>query len=92
MLVVSVALRVPQGEQDRFLAITRPLVEMSRQEAGVIAYSFAVDMIDKDLFRIFELYKDRASLDAHMASDHFKHWRAQSGAYERSERHILETF
>lgn len=91
MLVVSVALKVPEAEQAHFLAISRSLIDASRLEPGVLAYSFAIDIFDKGMFRIFEIYNDRAALEAHMASGHFKEWRSQTHSYERVERHILDT-
>ena len=91
MLAVSVTLRVAPSEQEKFLSIARTLIEASRLEKSVVAYSFAIDVIENDLIRVFELYTNRDALEAHMATDHFRLWRSQTGSYERVERHILNT-
>lgn len=65
------------------------LVVASRAEPGVLAYTFAADILDPELIRIFEIYSDQAALDHHMASEHFQAWRPKSANFPRSERWLL---
>jgi quinol monooxygenase YgiN len=90
VIVISLALRVPPGDLERFRAAVAKLVKHSRAESGVIAYSFAVDMIDCGLIRIFECFRDQAALDAHMVSAHFLEWRSLSAHYPREERRLFD--
>lgn len=66
------------------------LVAKSRAEPGVLAYTFATDILDPELIRIFEIYEDQAALEFHMASSHFQAWRPKSADFERSERWLLD--
>lgn len=90
MVVISVTLRVPLEKMDAFRPIMETLVQTSRKEPGVLAYTFAVDILDPCLVRIFEVYVDQSALDAHLASPHFKAWRPLSLSFVREERWILD--
>lgn len=90
MIVISVTLRVPLDAFEAFLPVMETLVRASRAEPGVIAYTFAVDILDPSLIRIFEIYTDQAALDAHAASEHFQAWRPLSAPFAREERHLMD--
>ena len=90
MIVISVTLRVPPEQLETFRPVMETLVRASRQEPGVMAYTFAVDILDPGLVRIFEIYTDRAAFDAHIASPHFQAWRPHSAPFVREERWLLD--
>ena len=90
MIVISVTLRVPPEKMEAFRPVTETLVCASRREPGVIAYTFAVDILDPGLVRIFEIYADQSTLDAHLASPHFQAWRPHSAPFAREERWLLD--
>jgi quinol monooxygenase YgiN len=90
MIVISLALRVPQPDIKDFMAATMKLIEASRAEPGVVAYSFATDWTEEGLVRVLEIFTDQAALDAHMASAHFQAWRPLSANYPREERRIMD--
>jgi len=48
------------------------LVAPTRQEDGCIEYNLHQDNRDSDVFMFYETWLNRASLDRHMQSDHFK--------------------
>lgn len=50
------------------------LVVPTRQEAGCIEYRLHQDLDDPALFLFFETWEDRASLEQHLASGHFKRY------------------
>lgn len=90
MIILTVNLRVPPDE----VAALRPHIEQvihaSRQEPGCLAYHYAEDFFTPGLFRVFEIYRDDAALEAHGASEHFRRWRAVSGHYPREERTLYD--
>ncbi|HVY90277.1 MAG TPA: putative quinol monooxygenase [Hyphomonadaceae bacterium] len=90
MLVLSVNLRVPKAEQERLRPHMEAVVNASRRESGCLAYSYGFDLLDPDLIRVFEVYKDDDALKAHVASDHFKRWREISGQYPREDRTLYD--
>jgi quinol monooxygenase YgiN len=90
MLLLSVNLRVPEAEQERLRPEMEKVVQASRKEPGCLAYSYGFDLLDPDLIRVFEVYKDDAALKAHGESEHFKAWRTVSGQYPREERRLYD--
>lgn len=65
MIIVAGTFDVAPGDRDEFLAIRRDLQLYSRTEPGCIEYVFSADSIDPGRVRLFELWQDQASLDAH---------------------------
>ena len=90
MVVIGVTLHVPLEKLDAFRPIMEALVLASRKDPGVLAYTFAVDILDPGLVRIFEVYTDQAALDAHTASPHFQAWRPLSAPFTRQERWLMD--
>ncbi|TPE48859.1 putative quinol monooxygenase [Amaricoccus solimangrovi] len=75
MILIEGTIRVAAGR----LAEARPamarIVEASRAEPGCVAYSFAEDILEPGLIRIFEVWRDEAALELHRAAEHFRLWR-----------------
>lgn len=90
MLILSVNLRVPKADQDKLRPEMEKVVQASRKEAGCLAYSYGFDLLEPDIIRVFEVYKDEAALKAHGESEHFKSWRAVSGQYPRENRTLYD--
>ena len=90
MLILSVNLRVPRADQDKLRPEMEKVVQASRKEAGCLAYSYGFDLLEPDIIRVFEIYKDDAALKAHGESEHFKAWRAVSGQYPRENRTLYD--
>jgi quinol monooxygenase YgiN len=70
MIIVSGEVRFGPGEIDRLRPAMRKAIEGARGEEGCESYSYAVDLLDPDLLRISERWRDRAALDAHMKEPH----------------------
>ena len=90
MLILSVNLRIPKADQERLRQHMEAVVKASRQEPGCLAYSYGFDLLEPDILRVFEVYRDDEALKAHGASDHFKKWREISGQYPREERTLYD--
>lgn len=90
MLILAVNLRVPKSEHQRLRPDMEAVVKASRQEPGCLAYTYGFDLLDPDLIRVFEIYRDDEALKAHGASEHFQAWRAVSGQYPREERRLYD--
>ena len=85
-VVVAGTFRVPAEN----LAGIRPhlyaVIAATRQEDGCLIYSYAVDVEDPGLIRVFEHWRDQASLDAHFKAPHMIAWqqvRVQHGFHDR---------
>ena len=88
MIVLAGSVRLPPEN----LAAARPamaaMIEASRAEQGCVAYSFAEDVLDPGLIRIFEAFRDAEALKAHSTSAHMADWRAAWPALGIGERQI----
>lgn len=62
------------------LAALRPhmaaMISASRAEPGCLGYSYAEDVLEPGLIRVFEAWSDAKALEAHLASPHIARWRA----------------
>ncbi len=56
------------------------MVAATLKETGCIIYSFAQDLVDASIIRIFERWEDQAALDAHMATPHMAAFRESLGS------------
>ena len=87
-VIVAGSVRVQPGGLERFLPHMREMLEASRAEEGCIAYSYAEDVADPGLIRVFEVWRDRGALTAHFQTEHMANWRALWPEFGVSERSI----
>jgi quinol monooxygenase YgiN len=59
------------GREEAFVDAARTVAAASRAEPGVLSYELWREAEGERRFVFTELYRDRAAVDAHMASDHF---------------------
>src|SRR5262245_13530930 len=76
MVILAGTIRIGAGHRAQALAPMAKMVEATRAEPGCVVYSFAFDLLDDHLVRIFEVFVDDAALAAHRASAHMSEWRA----------------
>lgn len=88
MLILAGSVRLPPENLAAARPVIQRMVEASRAEPGCIAYSFAEDLQDPGLLRIFEVFEDHAAQQAHSTSPHMKEWRAAWPALGISDRQI----
>ena len=88
MIVVSGQFRFPPARvADAREAMDR-VVTATRAENGCLAYSYAEDVLDPGLIRVFEKWESRAALDAHFATGHMAAWKAEREAFGLTDRAI----
>jgi len=76
MIILAGTIRLGAGTREAALPALQELVAATRAEPGNVQYSFAFDVNDDHLLRIFEVFKDAAALEAHRASEHMAKWRS----------------
>lgn len=64
------------------------LVRASRNEDGCLDYTFARDLADPDTLVLFERWRDRAALDAHMQSPHMAEFQTVMAANPPASRDL----
>lgn len=66
------------------MLLYRELVEKTRAEPLCVAYDLFIDQKDPGHFVFIEQWPDRAALDAHCATEHFRRLVPQIDQYQRS--------
>jgi quinol monooxygenase YgiN len=88
-IIIAGTVRVPPGN----LAGLRPHMETmlaaSRSEDGCLTYSYAEDVAEPGLIRVFEAWCDQAAIDAHFRTAHMAAWRAAGPSFGVSERKLF---
>jgi quinol monooxygenase YgiN len=90
MIVLSGTVRIAPGMREAALPHIRAIVAASRAEPGCLAYSFAFDIEDDHLVRIFECFRDRPAREAHRNAPHMKVWREAWDAAGIGDRRMKE--
>jgi quinol monooxygenase YgiN len=90
MIILAGTIRVAPGKQTAAAEVLARLVEATRAEVGCISYSFAFDVLDDRMLRIFEVFRDEAALAAHRASPHMAAWRGEATALGVADRELWQ--
>ncbi|MFI6364272.1 putative quinol monooxygenase [Nocardia sp. NPDC050630] len=73
MLAVTADVTVKPGAGPEFESVVADLVAQVRaNEPGNHIYQLTRSQADPNNYRFFEIYSDRAALEAHTGSDHFR--------------------
>ncbi|MEA2847747.1 MAG: hypothetical protein QOG78_3028 [Rhodospirillaceae bacterium] len=70
MLVVLAEARFDPKDTEQVRAVARPMIEASRAEPGCGGYDYAFDLLEPDLMRVRELWRDEQALKDHFATPH----------------------
>ncbi|MCL2559221.1 MAG: antibiotic biosynthesis monooxygenase [Turicibacter sp.] len=72
MIVLVVNFEVKEGKKEEFLALIKPLIEGSQNEAGNIEYDLYVNTEKANGYILLEKWQDQAALDFHNTTEHYK--------------------
>jgi quinol monooxygenase YgiN len=87
-VIVAGTVRVPPEKLEAFRPHMQAMLAASRAEDGCLVYSYAIDVEDPGLVRVFEAWRDEAALKAHFAEPHMAQWRALWPSFDVSERRL----
>jgi quinol monooxygenase YgiN len=88
MIVVAGTIRVPEDKIEALRPTAEATLLATRKEKGCIVYSFAYDLIDKGLLRIYEEWESLAHLQEHMKQPHMGPWRAKLAEIGATDRNV----
>ena len=71
-VVVAGYVRVASKDREAFVKVLQAHVPRVRKKDGCIAYAFAVDVVDSNIVRMSETWRDQQSLETHLADDEFQ--------------------
>jgi quinol monooxygenase YgiN len=72
MLINSVHFTFDSKDADLVETLLRELRDASRKEPGIIQYDVGRSAENPNAFAFWEVYRDKAALDAHLESEHFQ--------------------
>jgi len=92
MITVVAKIPVKEGKMDEALTAFGELIDKVASEEGTVMYSLNKDNANPNVLVVVEQYKDKAALDAHSTSPHFKAFFGAAGAFigGRPEMSIME--
>jgi quinol monooxygenase YgiN len=76
MIIVAGTFRVPEENIEALMPVAHATLTATRKEAGCIVYSYAFDVEDRGLVRVYEEWESRPHLNAHLKQPHMGPWRA----------------
>lgn len=88
MIIVAGTVRIPEDKIEALLPTARATLAATRKEEGCLLYTYAFDVEDKGLMRIFEQWESVAHLEAHMKQAHMVPWRMKLAEIGASGRDI----
>lgn len=88
MIIVEGSARIPEGAWDQAISAMEKMIKASRAEAGCIEYAYSRDLIDPNLLRIIERWKDKDALISHFAEPHMAEFRQALGAVGPSDLQV----
>jgi quinol monooxygenase YgiN len=88
-LVVAGTVRVPVDGLEGLRPHMTAMLNASRAEDGCLEYAYAEDVLDPGLIRVFEIWRDRAALEAHFATAHMARWREVWPRFGVSDRRLI---
>ncbi|MAK83621.1 MAG: antibiotic biosynthesis monooxygenase [Phenylobacterium sp.] len=88
-MIIAGTIRVPPERLDAFRPHMIAMLEASRAEDGCLVYSYAEDVAEPGLIRVFEVWRDQAALDAHFQTPHLAAWRAAWPEFGVSDRRLI---
>jgi len=87
-VIIAGAVRVPPENLARFKPHMERMLAASRAEDGCLTYSYAEDVAEPGLIRVFEAWRDQAALEAHFQAPHMAEWRAAWPQFGVSDRQL----
>ena len=87
-LIIAGTVRVPPANLAGLKQHMEAMLAASRAEDGCITYSYAEDVVEPGLIRVFEAWRDQAAIDAHFAAPHMATWRAAWPGFGVTDRRL----
>ena len=76
MLYLISTAHLRSGTRETCLSHAHAVIAASLRDPGCISYDVHSSLTDRDRIVFIERWADRATLDAHFQTEHFKIWRA----------------
>jgi quinol monooxygenase YgiN len=71
-IVVAGHIKVASKDREALVKVLQAHVPRVRKKDGCVAYTFAVDVVEPNVVRMSEAWRDQQSLETHLADDEFQ--------------------
>lgn len=88
-LIIAGVVRVPPENLEGLRPHMLAMLAASRAEEGCLEYTYAEDIADPGLIRVFEVWRDPSALDAHFQTLHMAEWRSHWPRFGVSDRRLF---
>ena len=88
-VIIAGTVRVPPADLSALKPHMLSMLAASRAEDGCLTYSYGEDVAEPGLIRVFETWRDQASIEAHFKAPHMALWRAACAAHGVSDRKLF---
>ena len=88
MIAVLGSFRFPSEAVERARPLMQAVIAETLTEPGCRGYSYAEDVTEPGLFRVYELWDSREVLSAHFETPHMRRWAEQRIALGFFDRRI----
>ena len=88
-VIIAGTVRVPPANLAGLKPHMEAMLAASRAEDGCLTYSYAEDVVEPGLVRVFEAWRDQAAIDAHFKTAHMAAWRAAWPNFGVSDRQLF---
>lgn len=86
MIIVAGTVRIEPSKLQAARGIMERMIAASRAEDGCHAYSYSVDVLDPSVVHVFEVWRDKETLQKHFQMPHLAEWRAAWPTFGISDR------
>jgi quinol monooxygenase YgiN len=88
-IMVAGTVRIPPEKMEAARPHMQAVMGANRLEDGCVVFSYAEELGDPGLIRVFEIWRDQAALTAHGQSAHVTRWRALWPELGVSDRQLV---
>lgn len=88
-LIIAGTLRLPPENLSALKPHMFAMLAASRAEDGCQTYSYAEDVAEPGLIRVYEVWRDAAAIEAHFKAPHMTPWRAACAEHGVSDRKLF---
>lgn len=81
MLAIVVNFEIKPGTAEQAIEALEINAAGSRTEPGCLKWEWSRHTEEQDRFAIYEVYTDRAAIDFHKSSPHFKEWSSRTDTF-----------
>jgi quinol monooxygenase YgiN len=88
-LIVAGTFRAPPDRLHELRPHMTAMITASGAEEGCAHFTYAQDILEPGLIRVFEVWRDRAAFEEHLATPHLTAWRAVWEKFGVHDRRLI---